>query len=182
MTNYRTTENWRGARCRTLADILAPNLACVFVGLNPSNVSVQKGHYLQGTLGRQFLGLLVTYGILPDPGARFHDETFLENRLGITDLAKCPSPRANALTRADIETGRATLLRKIERYQPTIVCSIYKKTLEALTGHKYTRRFGLLPDRIGDTKLFAAPFPYLPAADVRKYFTQLRKLVDEARN
>jgi G:T/U-mismatch repair DNA glycosylase len=125
--------------------------------------------------------MLVTHGILPDPGDRFHDETFLENRLGITDLAKCPSPRANALTREDIETGRAILRRKIERYQPNLVCSIYKSTLEVLTGRKYTRRFGLLPDRIGETRLFAAPFPYRPANDVRKYFTQLRRLVDEAR-
>jgi hypothetical protein len=46
MTSYRTTLTWRGTRCRTLADILAPNLACVFVGLNPSIVSVDKGHYL----------------------------------------------------------------------------------------------------------------------------------------
>lgn len=180
-TNFRTTENWRGAKVETLEDILEPGLACVFVGLNPSNVSVEKGHYLQGTLGRQFLAMLVTYGILPDPGDRFHDETLLENGFGITDLAKCPSPRANALTREDIDAGRAILRHKIERFQPKLVCSIYKTTLEVLTGKKYKRKFGLLADTIGDTKLFAAAFPYRPAEDVRLYFPQLRDLIDEAR-
>jgi double-stranded uracil-DNA glycosylase len=181
MSSYRTSDNWRGTKCDTLADILEPGLACVFVGLNPSLVSVEKGHYLQGTLGRQFWQLLIAYGVLPDPGDKFPDEILLDNGLGITDLAKCPSPRADALTHEDIETGRAMLLHKIEVYQPKIVCSIYRKTLEVLTGRKYTRKFGLLPDTIGETKLFAAPFPYRPAEDVRTYLPQLRELIDEAR-
>ena len=71
---------------------------------------------------------------------------------------------------------------KIERFQPKIVCSVYRKTLEVLTGRKYTRKFGLLGDRIGETLLFAAPFPYRPAEQVREYFPQLRELIAEARN
>ena len=67
MTSYRTTTTWLGQKCETLADILEPGLVCVFVGLNPSVVSVEAGHYLQGTLGRQFWRLLITYGILPEP-------------------------------------------------------------------------------------------------------------------
>lgn len=181
MTNYRTTENWRGTKCQTLEDILAPGLACLFVGLNPSNVSVDKGHYLQGTLGRQFWRLLISYNILPEPGDKFPDEILLENGFGITDLAKSPSPRANSLTREDIEAGRAILRHKIERFQPKIVCSIYKTTLEVLTGKKYPRTFGLLPDHIGETKLFASPFPYRPAEDATKYFPQLRDLIAAAR-
>src|SRR6185295_3366007 len=102
------------------------------------------------------------------------------NHFGITDLAKKPSPRADALTREDIEAGRAMLLHKIERYQPKILCSVYKTTLEVLTGRKYTRMFGLLPDKIGETKLFAPPFPYRPAEDAAKYFPQLRDLINKA--
>lgn len=183
MTSYRTTDTWLGQKCETLADILAPGLTCVFVGLNPSVVSVEKGHYLAGTLGRQFWGMLHTYDILPRPAnGGFPDEMLLANGFGITDLAKCPSPRADALTREDFEAGRAMLREKIERFQPKIVCSVYRKSLEVLTGRKYTRCFGLLGDRIGDSLLFAAPFPYRPAAQVREYFPQLRELIDEARN
>jgi TDG/mug DNA glycosylase family protein len=183
MTSYHTTVIWLGQKCETLADILAPGLVCVFVGLNPSVVSVEKGHYLQGTLGKQFWGMLHTYGILPEPAnGAFPDDLLLENGFGITDLAKCPSPRANALTREDFEAGRATLRDKIERYQPKIICSVYRKTLEVLTGRKYTRRFGLLDERIGDAQLFAAPFPYRPAEQVREYFPQLRALIEGARD
>ena len=88
MTSYRVTDTWLGQTCETLADILEPGLVCVFVGLNPSVVSVQKGHYLQGVLGQQFWRLLITYGILPEPkkGA-FVDDTLLANEFGITDVA-----------------------------------------------------------------------------------------------
>lgn len=183
VTIFRTTETWRGEKCETLADILAPGLVCVFVGINPSNVSVESGHYLQGTLGRQFWGLLHSYGILPKPEeGTFADEILLENGFGITDLAKRPSPRANSLTKDDIETGRAILRGKIERFQPKLVCSVYKTTLEALTGRKYPRKYGLLSDTIGDTRLFAAPFPYRSREEVGKYFPQLKQLIDEARN
>jgi TDG/mug DNA glycosylase family protein len=183
VTSYRTTDTWLGKKCETLADILKPGLVCVFVGLNPSVVSVEKGHYLQGTLGRQFWRLIITHGILPEPtNGEFPDETLVANGFGITDLAKCPSPRADALTREDIEAGRAMLLQKIERYQPKIVCSVYRKTLEVLTGRKYTHQFGLLDERIGETLLFAAPFPYRPAEQVREYFPQLWQLIEEARN
>jgi TDG/mug DNA glycosylase family protein len=183
VTIFRTTETWRGEECETLADILEPGLTCVFVGLNPSNVSVEKGHYLQGTLGRQFWALLHSFGILPKPeNGTFADEILLENGFGITDLAKCPSPRANSLTKDDIETGRAILRAKIERFQPKIVCSVYKTTLEVITGRKYPKKYGLLDATIGDTKLFAAPFPYRSREEVGEYFPHLKQLIDEARN
>jgi TDG/mug DNA glycosylase family protein len=183
VTCYRVTDTWLGQKCETLADILEPGLVCVFVGLNPSLVSVEAGHYLQGVLGRQFWRLLITYRILPEPkSGAFADDLLLANGFGITDLAKCPSPRADALTREDIEAGRTMLRHKVERFQPKIVCSVYRKTLEVLTGRKYTRKFGVLGDRIGETLLFAAPFPYRPAEQVREYFPQLRELIAEARN
>jgi TDG/mug DNA glycosylase family protein len=182
VTSYRTTLTWRGQRCETLADILAPGLTCVFVGLNPSPVSVRAGHYLWGTLGRQFWGHLQQHGILPrTANGTFPDELLLASGFGITDLAKCPSPRANALTREDVAEGRDLLREKIERFRPKLVCSVYKGTLAALTGRKSVP-YGVLPETIGETRLFAAPFPYRPAEQVRAGFTELRSLIEEARN
>ena len=183
VTQYRTTDTWRGQPCETLADILAPDLVCVFVGLNPSPVSVAAGHYMRGTLGKQFWRLLDVYGILPTPpNGRLPDEALLENGFGFTDLAKRPTPRGNALTRADIEAGREILRTKVGRYRPKILCSVYKSTIEQLMDKKYTRQYGLLPDRFGNTQLFAAPFPYRPAAQVALHMGELKTLIDEARN
>lgn len=183
MTHYHTTLTWRGRECETLADILAPDLVCVFVGLNPSLVSVAAGHYMRGTLGKQFWRLLDVYGILPTPGnGKLPDETLLDHGFGFTDLAKCPSPRANALTAGDIATGREILREKVARYRPKILCSVYKSTIEQLMAKKYPRQYGLLPDRFGETQLFAAPFPYRPAAQVALHMRELKALIDESRN
>jgi len=180
--NYRTTETWRGQRVETLADILAPDLVCVFVGLNPSPVSIKTGHYMQGTLGKQFWRLLQTHNILPpSTNGQFPDELLLDNGFGFTDLAKRPTPRAKALTREDIDTGRDALRKKIERYQPRILCSVYRSSIEALMGRKYTKQFGLLPDTVGETRLFALPFPYRPATQVAEHFTAFRGLIEETR-
>lgn len=181
--NYRTTETWRGKKVDTLADILAPDLTCVFLGLNPSPVSVAAGHYMQGTLGKQFWKLLHKHGILaPSSNGHYPDELLLDNGFGFTDLAKCPTPRATGLTRDDVETGRELLREKIERYRPRILCSVYRSSIETLTGRRYPKQYGLLPDTIGDTKLFAAPFPYRPTAEVDKRFAELRQLIAEARS
>ena len=180
--NYRTTETWRGSKVETLADILAPDLACVFVGLNPSPVSIEAGHYMQGTLGKQFWRLLQRHDILPpSTNGQFPDELLLANSFGFTDLAKRPTPRATGLAREDIETGRVILREKIERFQPRILCSVYRSSIEALMGRKYTKQFGLLPDTVGETRLFALPFPYRPSAQVTEHFTTFRQLIEEAR-
>ena len=49
MTNYKTTLNWRGHDIETLADIVDKDLRVLFVGINPSCVSVQEGHYHRGS-------------------------------------------------------------------------------------------------------------------------------------
>jgi TDG/mug DNA glycosylase family protein len=183
VTNFRTTLEWRGEQCETLADILAPNLTCVFVGLNPSPVSVAAGHYMRGTLGRQFWAMLDHYGILPLPDdGRLPDELLLEHGFGFTDLAKCPSARAHSLTPEDIKVGREELRKKVAEYRPRILCSVYKSTIERLIGKKYPRQYGLLPDRFSETMLFAAPFPYKPIELRDRYFSELRALIEEARN
>lgn len=182
VTDYTTTLTWRGQPCETLADILAPNLICVFVGLNPSPVSVAAGHYMRGTLGRQFWAMLDQYHILPLPtDGRLPDEVLLENGFGFTDLAKCPSARAVSLTREDIDEGRDQLRAKVGKCRPRILCSVYKSTIERLMDRRYPNQYGLLSDRFGDTLLFAAPFPYKPVEMRDRYFCELRALIEEAR-
>jgi double-stranded uracil-DNA glycosylase len=183
MTDYLVTDTWLGEKCDTLADILQPGLTCVFVGLNPSVVSVEKGHYLQGTLGRQFWALLHAYQILPRPeNGTFPDETLLDHGFGITDLVKRPTPRANELTREEVAAGASILRHKIETHQPKFVCSVYKSTLEALAGNKYANHYGLLDDKIGDTRLFAAPFPYRSREEVAEHLPRFRQLLAEVKN
>ena len=51
---HRVTILVDGKRVTTLADIPPLRNKLLFVGLNPSPVSVKAGHYHQGRLGRTF--------------------------------------------------------------------------------------------------------------------------------
>ncbi len=178
---HRTVLLWRGRRIETLADIVDVNLRILFVGLNPSPISVARGHYHQGRLGQGFWRLLVEHGVLPapDPG-RFHDDLLLRYRMGITDLVKVPSRRANSLDPADVSEGRTILRRKIAELRPQIVCSVYKRALEELGEIRLTNRWGLVGETLGDSRLFVLPFPYRSHALGRAHMGQLRKLLRQA--
>ena len=92
-----TTIEADGRLVETLADLPPLRDRLLFVGLNPSPVSVEAGHYHQGRLGRAFWGRLMQATILPadtDLGAA--DDALVAAGHGITDLHKLPSPRDDA--------------------------------------------------------------------------------------
>ena len=57
---HRTTIDVDGVAVETLADLPPLRDRLLFVGLNPSPVSVEAGHYFQGRLGRPFWRRLIT--------------------------------------------------------------------------------------------------------------------------
>src|SRR3954451_22118716 len=63
--SHRTTIEIDGERFDTLEDLPPLRDRLLFVGLNPSPVSVSAGHYFQGRLGRAFWQRLKTAQILP---------------------------------------------------------------------------------------------------------------------
>ena len=67
--SHRTVLDIDGQTTATLADLPPDRGGLLFVGLNPSPVSVEAGHYHQGRLGRMFWARLVKASILP-PGSR----------------------------------------------------------------------------------------------------------------
>ena len=181
MTNYTTTLYWRGHDIETLADIVDKDLRVLFVGINPSCVSVQEGHYHRGLLGKQLWKLLVQHGILPqpDPGT-FHDELLLEHHLGITDLVKVPSARADGLDQVDIDYGRGELHQKIRDLRPKIVCSVYKRALRELCGTSFRNQWGNLGREFEGSALFALPFPYQRTEFVVSHMRSLKDAIGGA--
>src|SRR2546422_2743593 len=63
--SHRTVLDIDGQTTATLADLPPDRGGLLFVGLNPSPVSVEAGHYHQGHLGRMFWARLVKASILP---------------------------------------------------------------------------------------------------------------------
>ena len=86
-----------GRDIETLADLPPLRDHLLFVGLNPSPVSVDAGHYFQGRLGQLFWRRLMTAAILPaDAEIESADDALTEAGHGLTDLLKIPTPRDEA--------------------------------------------------------------------------------------
>src|SRR6476661_1657020 len=92
--SHRITIDIDGFPTETLADLPPLRDRLLFVGLNPSPVSVEAGHYFQGRLGRLFWGRLMTAAILPaDTVVEEADDALVAAGHGLTDLHKVPTPR-----------------------------------------------------------------------------------------
>ena len=92
-------EEWldvEATRARTLADTVGPGMRLLVVGLNPSVYSADAGHGFARP-GNRFWPAALEAGIV----TRAHDprHALLVDRVGMTDLVKRATPRADDLTR-----------------------------------------------------------------------------------
>ena len=134
--DYRVTLILDGLPVETLADIPPEPGRLLFVGLNPSPVSVAAGHYHQGRLGRQLWRRLVSATILP-PGTDLDaaDDALVAAGHGITDVRKVPTPRDTA-TDDELRAGVGRLWQKTAIWRPAAVVFVYKRAAEACAGRR----------------------------------------------
>ncbi len=154
----------------TLPDLLRDGLDLVFVGINPSLYSVAQGHYFARRTNRFWPGF--SRSVLSAPARRAlavdlltpeHDSALLAHGIGITDVVKRASVRADEVTRAEFAAGAALLAAKLERHRPRIAC------FHGVTGYRPMQRLiapgetvldlGLQPARIAGTRIFVVPNP-----------------------
>jgi len=170
---------WRGKRIETLEDLVPPNPKMVFVGINPSCVSVEKGHYHQGNLGRRFWQRLQTYGIMDSRAKGNEDDQLFLSGFGITDLVKRPTPNSKKLEDEDYVEGCEALRRKLRKWNPKFVCFIYKKAAKRFLEMRLRNRTGLLDDdMIGETKVFLMPSPFAPKEEESRIMRELKTLIE----
>lgn len=105
---------------RPLRDLIQPNLDILFVGLNPSTRSAQRGHFYAGP-GNLFWPHLYASGLVPEPVTFAEDKRVLEFAIGITDLVARHSPTSGVLRPEEFRAGFAELEAKVARFRPRIV-------------------------------------------------------------
>lgn len=164
----------------TLEDLLRPRLRAVCVGINPSRVSVDAGHYYQGRLGQVFLARLRRVGLLPATAAGYEDDALFAAGVGFTDVVKRATARARELRPEEYEHGSAELLKKLAAARAPLVIFTFKRTAEVLLG-----RFGgcgFLPaQEIVPGDVFVMPGPYVAREQVDTELDELRDYLDHAR-
>lgn len=175
---HRATITIDGVATETLADLPPKRDGLLFVGLNPSPVSVRAGHYHQGQLGRTFWRRLIRTGILPagtDVGAA--DDALVAAGHGITDLLKQPSAR-DVASDADLREGVGPLWQKIALWRPGAVVFIYKRAAAIAAGRVLREPWGqLVGVALAGRPCFLMPGPYAPTEQVDEGLNLLRNLV-----
>ena len=175
--SHRVTLTLGGEAVETLEDLPPLRDRLLFVGLNPSPVSVDAGHYFQGRLGRAFWRRLMTASILPaDTAIETADDTLMADGHGITDLHKRPSPRDDA-SDAELRAGVGPLWHKISVWRPAAVVFVWKRAAEISAGRRLDEPWGQLQGvALSGRPCFLMPGPYAPVAEVDAGLNLIRNL------
>ena len=175
--SHRTTLELDGRSVETLADLPPLRDRLLFVGLNPSPVSVAAGHYHQGTLGLTFWRRLIKATILPaDTELESADDALVEAGHGITDLHKAPTPRDDA-SDATLTAGVGPLWQKIAIWRPAAIVFVYKRGAEIAAGRKLDEAWGQLHGvALAGRPCFLMPGPYARREEVDEGLNYLRNL------
>jgi TDG/mug DNA glycosylase family protein len=175
--SHRVTLTIGGRSVDTLADLPPERRGLLFVGLNPSPVSVEAGHYHQGALGRRFWSRLGRAGIVPaDVPVESADDALVAAGHGITDLLKLPSPRDTA-SDAELTAGVGPLWQKIALWRPGAVVFIYKRAASISAGRDLEQSWGQLEGvAMGGRPCFLMPGPYATLEQVDEGLNLLRNL------
>jgi TDG/mug DNA glycosylase family protein len=110
----------RARAARTLPDFVAPGLRVLVCGLNPSLVAADAGFGYAGATNR-FWRAAVDSGLVGPARARRPLSMLAADGVGMTDLVKRATPRAQGLTRAEYRAGLARLARLVAWLQPRVV-------------------------------------------------------------
>jgi TDG/mug DNA glycosylase family protein len=174
---HRTTIVVGGSTVETLADLPPLRDRLLFVGLNPSPVSVEAGHYFQGRLGQAFWRRLMLAEILPrDTPIETADDALVARGHGVTDLLKVPSPRDDA-TDAILRAGVGPLWQKVAIWRPAAIVFVYKRAAEIAAARALAEPWGKLDGvALSGRPCFLMPGPYAPTAEVDAGLNLLRNL------
>jgi TDG/mug DNA glycosylase family protein len=145
---------WRltATRSRTLADTVARGMRLLVVGLNPSVYSADVGHGFARP-GNRFWPAALEAGVV----TKAHDprHALLVDRVGMTDLVKRATPRADELTRDEYRAGLARVTRLVEWLQPAAVCFVGLAGWRAAVDRNAVA--GPQSDRLGDAPVYVMP-------------------------
>jgi TDG/mug DNA glycosylase family protein len=140
----------------SLPDILAPGLALVFVGSNPSIRAGQTGHYYAHP-GNRFYPLLHESGLTPRRLRPEEDMLLPTFGIGLTDLYDRPSRRADDVPDVVYRAGRERFMEKLLRYHPRWLCCNGARVYQNLTGAKGPIRFGPQAEPVAGCPVFVVP-------------------------
>jgi double-stranded uracil-DNA glycosylase len=180
-----------------VADVIAPGLDALFVGINPGFASARAGHHFANP-ANPFWRLLHESGLVARRLTPVEERALLDHGLGLTNLVPRATGGVADLTRDDLERGRQALVRKIQRYRPRAVVFVGLTAYAAFERRRRPRtitpsqvarrriRCGEQPDRFAGARVFVVPNPsgrnaHFTRLEMRAAFRRVARALDRAR-
>ncbi len=142
----------RATRARTLADTVAPSMRLVVVGLNPSLYSADAGIGFARP-GNRFWPAALDAGLAAvdrDP-----DAALRQHRLGMTDLVKRATPRADGLTTEEYRAGLDRVARTVGWLGAGAICFVGLAGWRAAVDRRAVA--GVQPTTLGGARVYVMP-------------------------
>lgn len=150
-------------RDHEVPDLVGPDLRLLFVGINPGLWTAAVQTHFAHPVNR-FYPALLAGGVIErpiDPAAGMTDEDrkyFLERGLGITNLVRRATARADELSKAELREGGAELAANVARWRPAVVAVAGITAYRAAFGDRAARP-GRQPAPLGGAELWVVPNP-----------------------
>lgn len=152
-----TRADLEAARALSLADVIAPDLRVLFVGINPGLYSAAVGHNF-GRPGNRFWPTLALARLTPERLDPSRERELLQYGLGITNIVARATAKADELSVDELRAGAALLEKKVRRFRPRTVAVLGVTAYRTAWG-KPKAVLGLQTERVGDAALWVLPNP-----------------------
>jgi double-stranded uracil-DNA glycosylase len=171
----------RVTRARTLPDTVGPGMRLLVCGLNPSVYSADAGIGFARPGNRCWPAALAAGLVTRDRDPR---DAFRTHGIGMTDLVKRATPRADELTRDEYRAGVARVERLVQWLQPRAVCFVGLAGWRAAVDRKAIA--GVQPDGIGGRPAYVMPSTSglnarVPPAELADHLRAAAALADASR-
>lgn len=184
-TGSQTPVIWRptahqvaAARNQTLADLIAPGLRVLFVGINPSLYSAAVGHHFARP-GNRFWPALHAGGFTTRLYSAFEGQLFLADGYGISNLVGRATAKADELDPEEFAAGATLLEAKVRRYKPLFVAFLGVSAYRTAFGRK-DAAVGRQGETLHESAIWLLPSPsglnaHYQLADLGRLFDDLRR-------
>jgi TDG/mug DNA glycosylase family protein len=166
---------------RTIPDVIAPDLAVLFCGINPGLYSGATGHHFARP-GNRFWRTLHLAGFTDRVLGPDEQAQLLADGLGITNLVERATATADELSKHELLAGARVLGLRVERFRPRFVAVLGVSAYRTAFG-RARAEIGPQPEGIAAARLWVLPNPsglnasyQLPA--LAQAFAELRAAVE----
>ena len=172
-----TKEQVAAAYGKSIRDVIAPDLAVLFCGINPSLYSGATGDHFARP-GNRFWAALHAAGFTDRFLHPSEKGELLKRGLGVTNLVARATARADELDDAELRAGARRLAAKARRYRPRFVAFLGLSAFRLAIGTK-TAHIGLQDEMIGPSAVWLLPNPsglnaHYQLPELARVFEELR--------